>query len=168
MVFPAWDPHLWFSLSYLPHLLWMLSIHITLIILTNCPLPLTCTLHLQQPALSFLCSTITFEYGCVLSRVWLFETPRTVACQAPLSLPFPSSGDLPNSELQPASPVSTGWFFTSETPGKPTFEVCCIIYLSFRLLSVSHCKDVDSTRAGSLLSSFFVCVCVFFCPKDLE
>ena len=43
-------------------------------------------------------------------------TPRTVACQAPLflgffrqeywsGLPFPSSGDLPNSGIEPRSPA---------------------------------------------------------------
>ena len=48
-----------------------------------------------------------------LSRVRLFVTPWTVACQAPLSmgfsrqeywsgLPFPSPGDLPNSEIEPS------------------------------------------------------------------
>ena len=46
----------------------------------------------------------------------LFETPWTVACQAPLSvgfsrqeywsgLPFPSPGDLPNPGIEPGSPV---------------------------------------------------------------
>ena len=51
------------------------------------------------------------------SRVWLFVTPWTVALQAPLSmgfsrqeylsgLPFPSPGDLPDSGIEPASPVS--------------------------------------------------------------
>ena len=49
------------------------------------------------------------------SPVWLFETPWTVACQAPLSmgfprqecwsgLPFPSPGDLPNPGIEPTSP----------------------------------------------------------------
>ena len=52
--------------------------------------------------------------------------------QAPLSveffrqeywngLPFPSSGDLPNSQTEPVSPVSpalAGRFFTTELPGK--------------------------------------------------
>ena len=49
-----------------------------------------------------------------LSRVWLFKTPWTVACQAPLSmrfsrqeywsgLPFPSPGDLPNPGIEPGS-----------------------------------------------------------------
>ena len=51
---------------------------------------------------------------CMLNSVQLFETPGTVACQAPLSmkfssqeywsgLPFPSPGDLPNPGIEPAS-----------------------------------------------------------------
>ena len=58
-------------------------------------------------------------------------TPRTVACRAPLStgfprqkywsgLPFPSPGDLPDPEIEPASPALAGRFFTTEPPGKPT------------------------------------------------
>ena len=68
---------------------------------------------------------------CVCSsRVWLFATPCTLACQAPLSmgfpreeykrgLPFPLPGDLLNSEVETSSPALTGSFFTSEPPGKP-------------------------------------------------
>ena len=51
-----------------------------------------------------------------LSRVQLFETPWTVAPQAPLSmgfsrqeywsgLPFPSPGDLPDPGIEPRSPT---------------------------------------------------------------
>ena len=51
-----------------------------------------------------------------LSHAQLFETPWTVACQAPLSkgfsrqeywsgLPFPSPGDLPNPGTEPGSPA---------------------------------------------------------------
>ena len=51
-----------------------------------------------------------------VKSVRLFVTPWTVACQAPLSmefskqeywsgLPFPSSGDLHNSEIKPGSPA---------------------------------------------------------------
>ena len=61
----------------------------------------------------------------VLSHVWLFMTPRTIARQSPLSmefprqeywsgLPFPSPGDLPNPgmELESlASPALTGRIF---------------------------------------------------------
>ena len=51
-----------------------------------------------------------------LSHVWLFVTPWTVACQVPLcmefsrqeywsGLPFPSSGNLPDPGIKPASPT---------------------------------------------------------------
>ena len=57
----------------------------------------------------------------------VFETPWTVACQAPLSmgfpgqeywngLPFLSPGDFPNPEIQLPSPILTGRFFTTLTP----------------------------------------------------
>ena len=59
--------------------------------------------------------------------------PRTIACQAPLSmeffqhgywsgLPFSTPGDLPNSEIEPTSltsPALAGEFFTTVPPGKP-------------------------------------------------
>ena len=67
---------------------------------------------------------------CVLSCVWLFVTPWTVAHHAPLSmefsrqeywsgLPFPTPGDLPNPESKPTSPaffVLAGGFFKSPFP----------------------------------------------------
>ena len=63
-----------------------------------------------------------------LSRVRLFATPRTVAHQAPPSmgfsrqeywsgLPFPSPGDLPDSEVEPRSPALQADALTSEPPG---------------------------------------------------
>ena len=72
---------------------------------------------------------IDFEEVKSLSRVQLFETPWTVAYQAPQSmefsrqeywsgLPFPPPGDLPNSEIEPESPLLAGGFFTTEPPGK--------------------------------------------------
>ena len=71
---------------------------------------------------------------CVLScfnHVWLLVTPRTVACQAPLSmrfsrqeywsvLPCPPLGDLPDPAIESAplmSPTLAGSFFTTEPPG---------------------------------------------------
>ena len=54
--------------------------------------------------------------ACVLSCVWLFATPWTVACQAPLSMGFSRqeywsgllfpSPDLPNPGIEPISPTS--------------------------------------------------------------
>ena len=53
-----------------------------------------------------------------------FVTPRTLACQAPLSmafsrqeywggLPFPTPGDLSNPGIETASPALTGSIFTT-------------------------------------------------------
>ena len=66
----------------------------------------------------------------MLSRVRLFATPGTVACQAPLfvgfhrqkywgRLPFPSLGDLPDSGIETASPAVAGRFFITEPPAEP-------------------------------------------------
>jgi len=57
-------------------------------------------------------------------------TPRTVACQAPLSmefsrqeywsgLPFPSPGDLPNSEIESKSPALQADSLLSKLPEGP-------------------------------------------------
>ena len=59
-----------------------------------------------------------------------FSTPWTIAWQALVSmgfprkkywsgLPFPSSGDLPDPEIEPVSPALAGRFFTTKSPGKP-------------------------------------------------
>ena len=66
----------------------------------------------------------------LLSHVWLFVTPWTVAYQAPLSmefssqeywseLPFPFPGDLPDSGIKPGSPTLQANALPSKSPGKP-------------------------------------------------
>jgi len=66
----------------------------------------------------------------LLSHIWLFVTPWTLAYQAPLSmgfsrqeywsrLPFPPPGDLPNPGTERAFPALAGGFFTTEPPGEP-------------------------------------------------
>ena len=76
-----------------------------------------------KPALS--------SHACVLSHVQLFVTPRTVACQGPLSvefspqeyrrgLPFPLPGGLSDPGIKSAIPISSslaGRFFATEPPG---------------------------------------------------
>ena len=68
-----------------------------------------------------------------LSRVRLFETPWTVACQAPPSkgfarqeywsaMPFPSPGDLPNPGIKPKSPALQADTLPSEPPGMHTYR----------------------------------------------
>ena len=65
----------------------------------------------------------------LLSRVRLFETPWTVAYQAPQSmefsrqeywsgLPLPSPGDLPNPGIKPRSPALQADALPSDPPGK--------------------------------------------------
>ena len=77
-------------------------------------------------------------YTCALSYVWLLATPRTEACQAPLStgfprqeycsgLPFPTLGDLPTPYIETASlmsPALAGKFLTTGTTWKAAFIVC--------------------------------------------
>ena len=78
-----------------------------------------------------------------LSHVWLFVTPLTVACQAPLSmefsrsecwigLPFPSPGNLPNPGIEPRSSTLQADSLPSEPPRKP---LCFITLLLFTLLN---------------------------------
>ena len=84
-----------------------------------------------------------------VSRVWLFETPRTVAHQAPLSmgfsrqeywsgLLFPPTGDLPHPGIKPTFPMSPALaskFFTTKPPGKPNFY-CLSMWIISNLLSL--------------------------------
>ena len=70
----------------------------------------------------------------LLSYVWLFATPGTVACQAPLSmgfsrqdywsgLPFSSPGDLPNPGIELRSPALQTDSLPSESLGKSQWAV---------------------------------------------
>ena len=84
-----------------------------------------------------VCVSVYVRVCCVLSCVQLFETPWTVALQAPLSMGFPRQGywsglpfpppDLPDPGTEPESPASpavAGGFFTAapkySTANKPT------------------------------------------------
>ena len=69
-----------------------------------------------------------------LSHVRLFETPRTVAYQAPPSMgfskqeywsgvPFPSPEDLPYPGIEPRSPALQADALLSEPPGKSGIHI---------------------------------------------
>ena len=91
---------------------------------------------------------------CVLnhsSRVRLFATPWTIACQAPLStgfsrqeywsgLPCPPPGDLPNQGIEPMSltpPALAGEFFTTSAPWEAHKSIqYSLIYAS--VLQIMH------------------------------
>ena len=84
----------------------------------------------SKAAVNILQKTLVLSH---FSRVQLFETPWSVARQAPLpmrfsrqeywsGLPSPSPGDLLNPGIEPGSltsPASAGRFFTIVSPGKP-------------------------------------------------
>ena len=53
-------------------------------------------------------------------------------------LPFPSPRDLPESGTEPASPASTGGFFTAEPPAKP--RSC--IDVSAKIWKQTRCPSV--------------------------
>ena len=78
----------------------------------------------------------------MLSHVWLFATPWTVAHQASLAmeffrqeywngLSFPPPGDPPDPEIKPASSAlaSGFFFFTTEPAGKPPVEGNSLVML---------------------------------------
>ena len=77
-----------------------------------------------------------------LSSAWLFATPWTVACEAPLSmkffsqeywngLPFPSPGDLPNPGMKPGFPALQADSSPSEPPGRPVkLSILILIFSS--------------------------------------
>ena len=70
------------------------------------------------------------ETGIACTHVQLFVTPCTAARQAPLPWGFSRQdigegchallqGNLPNPRTKPVSPALAGWFFSTESPGKP-------------------------------------------------
>jgi len=44
-------------------------------------------------------------------------------------LPFPSLGDVPDPEIEAASPALTGGFFTTVPPGKPRYTMLLLLLL---------------------------------------
>ena len=84
-------------------------------------------------------------FVCVLSQVWLFVTPWTIAHLAHLSmefsrqeywsgLPFPVPGNLLDPGIEPASvvtPALAGRFFTTASPGTSLID----FLVKFKLLT---------------------------------
>ena len=85
----------------------------------------------------------------VLSCVWLFAAPWTVACQTPLSiglsrqelsgLLFTSPGDLSNPGIEPRSFALVGrfFFFNTELSRKPSL-IIKMLYCSGTFVTIEH------------------------------
>ena len=140
------------------------------------PSVLDCPLITSKLYLSAICSSNVFTLEilcvCVLSHVWLFETPWTVACQAPLSmgcwqeywngLPFPTPGDLPEPGIELASlmsPALAGGFFTTSA----TWEAWHYGYHMFN--SVRNCQAVFKGAVPFYIPTCCVRVLVAPCIK---
>ena len=100
---------------------------------------------------------------CVLSRVWPFANPWTLAPQASLSvafsrqecwseLPFPSPGDLPNLGIKPRSPALQADSFPSKPPRKPNDYLWYVIPNGFPDCMCIH---------------VYICKCVYVCVKRI-
>ena len=82
--------------------------------------------------------SVHIHYVCLLlSLIWLFVSPWTAACWAPLSMGFPkqeywnrlplsSSGDLPNPGIKPRSSILQADSLPSEQSGKPYIHYVCV------------------------------------------
>ena len=107
----------------------------------------------------------------LLSHVWLFATPWTVACQVPLSMdfsrpeywngqPFPSPGDLPNTGIEPRSPASQSDFlpvepsenswtvFPREGRQAKWLTITMLCYAKSLLSCPTLCDPIDSSPPG--------------------
>ena len=98
---------------------------------------------------------------CVLSHVRLFDTTKTIPCQAPLSmgfsrqeyrsgLPFIPPGDLPHPETEPVSlafPALAGGLFITAPTGKSQ------ISLAAAAKSLQSCPTLCNPIDGSPLGS---------------
>ena len=97
-----------------------------------------------------------------LSRVWLFATPWTVACQVPLSvefsrqeywrgLPLPSPGNLPDPGIETVSlapPALAGGLLTTVPPGTSTLQCAAAAAKSLQSCP-TLCDPIEGSPPGS-------------------
>ena len=96
----------------------------------------------------------------LLSRVWLFATPRTIVYQAPPSmgfsrqeywsgLQFPSPGDLPDPNIEPGYPALRADALTSEPLGEYKWiDLPAKVSIHSNFLGFSKKADLGQWRKG--------------------
>ena len=113
----------------------------------------------HKPVLTMRSRTLLLSH---FSRVWLFETLWTVACQAPLymgilqaeywsGLPCPPPGDLPNLEMEPTSlmsPELAGMYFTTSATWEALIQDTAAAAKSLQSC-LTLCNPRDSSPPGS-------------------
>ena len=102
------------------------------------PPPLTLFLHNLN--FSFFLSSktdyCTYIHGALI-RVWLFVTPWTVACQAPLSMGFPSPWDSPGRNTGVELPFPSQ---ESSWPKDQTHVSCTGRWILYRATKEANCE----------------------------
>ena len=111
----------------------------------------------HKPVLTMRSRTLLLSH---FSRVWLFETLWTVACQAPLymgilqaeywsGLPCPPPGDFPNLEMEPTSlmsPELAGVYFTTSATWEALIQDTAVAAAA---KSLQSCPTLCDARDGS-------------------
>ena len=133
--------------------------------------------HSSTPISNLLPLLVLWLCAWVLSRVQLFATPWTVACQAPLSmgfsrqerwsgLLFPSPGDLSNPSIEPTSPASPGlagrfFYYLSHqgspipVPILPLFQLWSPAIPTIGLVSGYQEKKKESKKQGEFFHTLW-------------
>ena len=107
----------------------------------------------------FLCFSMPGGGGLVTKSCLTLATPRTVACQDPLSmgfsrqeywsgLPFPSPGDLPNLGTEPGSFALQADSLPTELQGKP-FSILAAAAAKSLQSCLTLCDPIDGSPPGS-------------------
>ena len=104
------------------------------------------------------CVTGHKKFNCTKSL--LFVTPRTVSCQAPLSVEFsrqehwsgllcPPSGDLPNRRMEPRSPTLQADSLSLSHKGSPTYMTNTIKTLKIGMVGREGTGRIQETWVQS-------------------
>ena len=110
----------------------------------------------------------------VLSHLWLFAAPWTIACQAPLfmdfsrqefwsGLPFPTPRGPPNAGVEPVSPALASRLFTAEPPGKLCTSFTWTLFLLHAISPIFSPNTISAPNSKPIL--FQPLYVLNYCPQ---